>query len=115
MRMLIAMLALVASATAGWAQGLPDHLQCYKITDTSLRRLRGTVDLAAPAIGVAPGCRLGKAKSTAPPRRRWCNPGPCSTGRRRSARCHTTAARPRIGSATSPSAPPRTARHRPRR
>lgn len=37
MRILIAMLALVASATLAQAQGLSDHLQCYKITDTNRR------------------------------------------------------------------------------
>jgi len=44
------------------AQPVPDDMQCFKVTDATLRHLRGTVDLDAPSVGVAAGCRLSKPK-----------------------------------------------------
>lgn len=60
--MLGAVSAVAAGATVAHAQGVGDNLQCYKVTDETLRRLRATVDLDAPSIGVAPGCKLSKPR-----------------------------------------------------
>jgi hypothetical protein len=70
-----ALLAVALGGTPASAQGDPDHLQCYRVTDATLRRLRGTVDLEAPAIGVAPGCKLSKAKLYCVPARQQVRPG----------------------------------------
>jgi len=57
-----ALLALAILARPAGAQPVPDQMQCFKVTDSTLRHLRGTVDVDAPSVGVAPGCRLSKAK-----------------------------------------------------
>ena len=74
-RILAAAGAALLAATAAGAQGLPDSLQCYKIRDAELRALRGVVDLDAPSVGVAPGCKLGKAKLYCAPARQTVQPG----------------------------------------
>ncbi len=71
----VALLAVVMGGTPARAQDDPDHLQCYKLTDATFRHLRGTVDLDAPAIGVAPGCKLSKAKLYCVPARQQVRPG----------------------------------------
>jgi hypothetical protein len=52
-----ALLALVA--TTAPAQ-MPDHLACYKVTDAL--NLTGSVDLAAPQLGLDQSCRVSTAK-----------------------------------------------------
>jgi hypothetical protein len=72
----LATLAAVAlGATAAYAQPTPDHLQCFKVSDATLRHLRGTVDIDAPSIGLAPGCRLSKAKLYCAPAEQQVQPG----------------------------------------
>jgi hypothetical protein len=61
MRIVIATLALALVATTA-AAGVPDGLQCYELGNANLRGLRGVVDLDAPATGVAPGCKISRAK-----------------------------------------------------
>ena len=61
MRIVAAMLALALVATGAWA-GVPDGLQCYELSNGNLRGLRGVVDLESPAFGLAPGCRVSRAK-----------------------------------------------------
>lgn len=53
-----------AGARCEGAQALdaPDHLQCYKVTNANLKRLKGIVDLDAPSFDLAPGCKFTKAK-----------------------------------------------------
>ncbi|HEV7731578.1 MAG TPA: hypothetical protein VGR62_05415 [Candidatus Binatia bacterium] len=68
-------LAMVLGAEIASAQGVADGLQCYKITNTNLRNLRAVVDLDAPSIGVAPGCRIGKAKLYCAPATQTVQPG----------------------------------------
>lgn len=47
----------------------PDTMQCYRVTDATLKRLRATVDLDAAATGLAPGCRLSRPKLYCTPAR----------------------------------------------
>ena len=70
-----ALVALALGAIPARAQGDADHLQCYKVTDATLRRLRAIVDLEAPSIGLAPGCKLSKAKLYCVPARQQVQPG----------------------------------------
>src|SRR5262245_5940954 len=58
-RTIVLTLALGLAAPPTRAQ-VPDHLQCYKIADAL--KLTGTVDLEAPQLGLAPGCRISAAK-----------------------------------------------------
>ena len=61
MRNLISVLALVLGAPPADAE--TDALQCFKITNETLKSLKGVVDLdATPAFDLAPGCKLTKAK-----------------------------------------------------
>jgi hypothetical protein len=76
---LVAAASLLAAAAAR-AQGVPDNLQCYKVRDPELRALRGVVDLDAPSIGVAPGCKIGKAKLYCAPARQSVRPGTLFNG-----------------------------------
>lgn len=71
--------SLLAGAAA--AQGVPDNLQCFKIRDAELRALRGVVDLDAPSLGAAPGCKLGKAKLYCAPARQTVQPGTLANGK----------------------------------
>jgi hypothetical protein len=59
---------------------MPDHMQCYRITDATLGRLKGIVDLDAPT-GLAPGCKLGKAKLYCVPAGQQVQPGTLVDGR----------------------------------
>jgi len=59
--LLLLVLALALGASEARAQAQEDHLQCFKVTNASLKKLKGVVDLDAPGIGVAAGCKLGKA------------------------------------------------------
>ena len=67
--------AVLALLTTAHAQDGPDGLQCYKIRDADLRGLRGVVDLDAPSLGLAAGCKLGKAKLYCTPARQAVQPG----------------------------------------
>lgn len=58
-------LPLVLLAFAFWApdaMGVADDLQCFKVTNQTLKSLKAVVDLDTPDVGLAPGCKLGKAK-----------------------------------------------------
>lgn len=59
---LVAVAGLGLGATPARAQDVADHLQCFKVTDATRKRLKGVVELDAPSIGATPGCRLSKAK-----------------------------------------------------
>src|SRR4030095_214510 len=78
----LALLLLALGATVARAEGIADNLQCFKVTDTSLRRLRGIVDLDAPSLGLAPGCKLGKAKLYCVPAKKTVQPGTLLDGNR---------------------------------
>src|SRR5262249_40447184 len=53
-------LALVAmTLPPGGASEVTDHLQCYKIKDPA--KLKGLVNLTAPEIGAASGCKVSGA------------------------------------------------------
>jgi len=73
--------ATLLGALVAGAQGVPDDLQCYKVRDADLRSLRGVVDLDAPSVGVAPGCKLGKAKLYCTPARQSVQPGTLFDGK----------------------------------
>lgn len=77
----IALLLLTLGVPTAGAQ-TPDHMQCFKATDATLRHLRGTVDVEAPSIGVAPGCRLSKAKLYCVPARQNVQPATLFDGGR---------------------------------
>lgn len=78
-----AVLLAVALGTApATAQPPPDHLQCFKVTDALLRRVRATVDVDAPSLGVAPGCRLSAPKLYCVPARQSVHAGTLSDGSR---------------------------------
>lgn len=77
----ITLAAIALLAAAAGAQGVPDHLQCFKIRDAELRGLRGVVDLDAPSLGVAPGCKLGKAKLYCTPARQSVEAGTLFDGK----------------------------------
>lgn len=61
MRIVIAAFALALVATAAEAD-VPDNLQCYELSNANLRGLRGVVDLDTPSFGLAPGCKISRAK-----------------------------------------------------
>src|SRR5262249_39017527 len=73
-------LAVALAASLARAQSDPDHLQCYRVTDATLRHLRATVDLDAPSIGIAAGCKLSKAKLYCVRARQQVQPGTLSDG-----------------------------------
>src|SRR6185436_19981493 len=75
-----ALLAMAFNVTAVYAQGDADHLQCFKVSDATLRGLRATVDLDAASLGVASGCTLSKAKLYCAPARLQVQPGTLSNG-----------------------------------
>lgn len=79
-RVVTAVAASMLMVAVAGAQGVPDNLQCYKIRDAELRALRGVIDLDAPSIGVAPGCKLGKAKLYCAPARQAVQPGTLFNG-----------------------------------
>ena len=66
---------LALSAMEAPAQGVPDHLQCYKVTNATLKRLKGVVDLDASSMGLAPGCKLATAKFYCVPAKTALQPG----------------------------------------
>ena len=59
LRHIVSALFAVAVGAAS-TSAVTDDLQCYKITNLNLKKLKGVVDLHAPSIGMAPGCKLGK-------------------------------------------------------
>src|SRR5262249_25228325 len=73
-------LGVALAASLARAQSDPDHLQCYRVTDATLQHLGATVDLDAPSIGVAPGCKLSKAKLYCVPARQQIQAGTLSDG-----------------------------------
>jgi hypothetical protein len=60
---------------AAGAQASTDDLQCYKITNANLKGLKALVDLDASTIGIAPGCKLTKAKFYCVPAASTVRPG----------------------------------------
>jgi hypothetical protein len=71
-------LALLCGRAA--AQGITDHLQCYKVSNATLQRLRAVVDLDAPSVDLAPGCKLGPVRLHCVPARRTVRPGTAFDG-----------------------------------
>lgn len=67
-------LAMLAADTAH-AQGVADNLQCHRLTDAARKRLKAVVDLDAPSAGLAPGCRLSRAKLYCTPTKARVQPG----------------------------------------
>lgn len=59
-RLVIPLVTLAVWVTQ--AVAVTDDLQCFKITNQNLKQLKAVVDIDAPDIGVAAGCKLGKAK-----------------------------------------------------
>jgi hypothetical protein len=78
-RGVVAAFVVLIASNAG-AQAGPDHMQCYRVTDATLGRLKGIVDLDA-SIGLAPGCKLGKAKLYCVPAEQQVQPGSLVVGR----------------------------------
>ena len=74
-------MALALTLGANEAQAQEDHLQCYKVTNVNLKKLKGVVDIDAPGIGVTPGCKLGRAMHYCVPARSEVQPGPLFDGR----------------------------------
>jgi hypothetical protein len=79
MRIVIATFALILAATAAEA-GVPDNLQCYELSNANLRGLRGLVDLDTPSFGLAPGCRVSRAKLYCVPATAEVQPGTLADG-----------------------------------
>jgi hypothetical protein len=79
--LLVLALSLPIGAGEARAQGQEDHLQCFKVTNDNLKKLKGVVDLDAPGIGVAPGCKLGKATHYCVPARSEVQPGTLFDGK----------------------------------
>ncbi len=59
-RLLLSTLVLLVGATC--ASAVTADLQCLKVTNETLKKLRAVVDLDTPSIGVTSGCKLSKAK-----------------------------------------------------
>lgn len=78
MRLVPLALVLLLAATA---HAVTDHLQCFKVTNATLKSLKGVVDLDAPGIGLAPGCTLSKAKLYCVPAAKTVQPGTLFDGR----------------------------------
>lgn len=81
MRFGSAAVVLLLAATAASA-GVPDHMQCYDLANGNLRGLRGVVDLDTPAFGLAPGCKISRAKLYCVPAAASVRPGTLSDGGR---------------------------------
>ena len=79
MRLALPTILVLFAATA--AHALTDDLQCYKVGNESLKALKVVVDLDAPAIGAAPGCKLTKAKLYCVPSATTVQPGTLFDGR----------------------------------
>lgn len=76
------LLVLALALGAGEARAQEDHLQCFKVTNDNLKKLKGVVDLDAPGIGVvAPGCKLGRATHYCVPARSEVQPGTLFDGK----------------------------------
>src|SRR5262249_1480438 len=73
-------LGVALAASLARAQSDPGPLQCYRVTDATLQHLPAAVDLDAPSIGVAPGCKLPKAKPHRAPARQQVQAGTLSDG-----------------------------------
>jgi len=72
-RVLLSTLGLLVGATCALA--VTDDLQCFKVTNETLKKLRAVVDLDTPSIGVASGCKLSKAKLYCTPTETKLRPG----------------------------------------
>jgi len=59
-RPLLSTLGVLVGATCALA--VTDDLQCFTVTNETLKKLKAVVDLDTPSIGVASGCKLSKAK-----------------------------------------------------
>jgi len=60
LRSLILALGLLAGAAR--AADVTDDLQCFKVTNETLKKLKAVMDLATPSVGAASGRKLSKAK-----------------------------------------------------
>lgn len=63
------------------AAAVTDDLQCYKITNQSLKAIKAVVDLEAPSIGTSPGCKLTKPKLYCVPATTSVRPGTLVNGK----------------------------------
>jgi hypothetical protein len=79
--LLLLILSLILGASQAQAQDPADHLQCYKVTNANLKKLKGVVDLDAPGLGLAPGCKLTKATHYCVPATAELQPGTLFDGR----------------------------------
>jgi hypothetical protein len=80
LRIPVALLAVGLGATR--APAVTDDLQCFKVTNQNLKKLTAVVDLNAPSIGVAPGCKLTKAKLFCTPAETTVRAGTLRDGKR---------------------------------
>ncbi len=80
MRIIVGVLALALGVPG--AEAVTDHLQCYKVTNANLKRLKAIIDLNAPLLGPAPGCKLTKAKLYCVPAEKQVQPGTLFDGRK---------------------------------
>jgi len=68
-------LALGLLAGAARAADVTDDLQCFKVTNETLKKLKAVVDLDTPSVGAASGCKLSKAKLYCVPTKTSLRPG----------------------------------------
>jgi hypothetical protein len=83
MRVALVLIPLWLGWSFGAANAAPvtDDLQCYKITNQSLKAIKAVVDLDAPSIGTAPGCTLTKPKLYCVPAATSVRPGTLLDGK----------------------------------
>jgi hypothetical protein len=73
--------AALALLSATPARAISDHLQCYQVTDTALRNLKGIVDLEAPPADPSEDCRVGPARFYCVPATKTLQSGTLFNGR----------------------------------
>lgn len=78
-RLVLLLATLVLGAPS--AHAVTDDLQCFKVRDQTLKKLGAVVDLDAPAMGVAAGCRLGRAELYCVPAETTVRPGTLANGK----------------------------------
>ena len=83
MRVVLVLIAFGLGCSFGTAEAaaVTDDLQCYKITNQSLKAIKAVVDLEAPSIGTSPGCKLTKPKLYCVPATTSVRPGTLVNGK----------------------------------
>lgn len=83
MRVALVLIAFWLGCSFGTADAaaVTDDLQCYKITNQSLKAIKAVVDLEAPSIGTSPGCKLTKPKLYCVPATTSVRPGTLVNGK----------------------------------